>query len=461
MAVAWRTFVATLLTFAVSAARAQPAESPSAELPASARTAAAAADTKPSQVSPAVEPAAFEWDFSWNGWDGLHMELLRRTRMTDDLPLIRLDEIKLAGRLGGNLEVDGAGFNTNGDLPGFDNGVQLRRARIKLRGDAILGVPFRYNVNIGYVPNQFSVSSFYVAVPDIAYVGRLRFGQFQPAMGLQLVTSSWDIPLMEPAAPLQAIAPRTSPGVEIGQPYLAENATWTLGVYGSGSANSEYGSAVKNLETLIGRLTWLALDDSDRDRPERNRFLHLGLSGNLQNSGNGQIRMRSRPESYIAPYVIDTGTIQTDKAATLAAEAGWVDGSFSVQGEILRAFVNQTGAGALKFGGLYAMASWYFTGESRPYDRQSGAFAHVRPLREFGFGSDAGWGALEAVIRYSYTDLSDGDIHGGRLSLLMTGLNWYLQPHLTWMFNVGAGSVRGGAANGNMIIVQTRVGVDF
>jgi phosphate-selective porin OprO/OprP len=381
--------------------------------------------------------------------------------MADELPLIRLDEVKLAGTLGGKLEVDGASFRTSGDLTGFDSGVQLRRARIKLKGDAILGIPFLYKVDIGYVPNQFSISSFYVAVPDIAYAGTLRVGQFQPAMGLQLVTSSWDIPLMEPAAPLQAIAPGTSPGMEVGQPFMAERATWTLGAYGSGGGNGEYGSAVKNLETLIGRLTWLAVDEIDPDRPERNRLFHLGLSGNLQNSGNGQIRMRSRPESYIAPYVIDTGTIQADKASTIGAEAAWVDGPLSVQGEALRAFVNQTGATTLKFGGLYAMASWYLTGESRPYDRQSGAFAHVRPLRNFGFGSDAGWGALEAVVRYSYTDLSNGDIHGGRLSLMMTGLNWYLQPHLTWMLNVGAGSVRGGAANGNMVIVQTRLGLDF
>ena len=452
--------VGALLALAAVAARAQPSEAPPAQAPGSLAAATTTADPTAPTSAPR-EAQAFEWDFSWNGWDGLQMELLRRTQVTNELPLIRLDEVKLAGTLGGKLEVDGAGFDTNGDLTGFDSGVQLRRARIKLKGDAILGIPFRYKVDIGYVPNQFSISSFYVAVPDIAYAGTLRVGQFQPAMGLQLVTSSWDIPLMEPAAPLQAIAPRTSPGMEVGRPFMAEKATWTLGAYGSGGGNGEYGSAIKNLETLIGRLTWLAVDDVDRDRPQRNRLLHLGLSGNLQNSGNGQIRMRSRPESYIAPYVIDTGTIQADKASTIGAEATWVDGPLSAQGEALRAFVNQTGAGTLKFGGLYAMASWYLTGESRPYDRQFGAFAHVRPLRDFGFGSDAGWGALEAVVRYSYTNLSDGDIQGGRLSLLMTGLNWYLQPHLTWMLNVGAGSVRGGASNGNMVIVQTRVGVDF
>jgi phosphate-selective porin OprO/OprP len=68
---------------------------------------------------------------------------------------------------------------------------------------------------------------------------------------------------------------------------------------------------------------------------------------------------------------------------------------------------------------------------------------------------------LEVGVRYSHTELTDMNVHGGRLNELMAGLNWYLNPHLRWMFNYGMGHVTGGAFDGNLFIFQTRIGVDF
>jgi phosphate-selective porin OprO/OprP len=403
----------------------------------------------------ATDTPAPEWVFDWRGWEGLQMRLVQPTPLQDNLRFVRLDQVRLAGVLSAKVEVDGAAFRTNGKLSGFDDGVELRRARLKLAGDAILGVAFKYKVDLGYVPNEFTLNDFYLALPDLGAAGSLQIGKYQPAMGLQLLTSSWNIALMEPAAPLQAIAPASSPGLQIGRPFSDERATWTFGAYASGGGDSEYGSAGKNLGSLVGRLTWLARDDG----PER--LLHLGLSANLQLSDNGQIRMRSRPESYIAPYVIDTGTLDADKAAAFAAEIAWLDGAFSAQGELIHSAVSQRDAGPLDFGGFYAQAAWVLTGESRPYDRRTGTFGRLQPLRDFAFGPEGGWGALEAALRYSYTDLDSGSVNGGRLSLLMAGLSWFLRPQLTWRLNVGAGSVRGTAADGRMLIVETRLGVDF
>jgi hypothetical protein len=50
---------------------------------------------------------------------------------------------------------------------------------------------------------------------------------------------------------------------------------------------------------------------------------------------------------------------------------------------------------------------------------------------------------------------------GGRLNLLMAGVNWYLSPHVRWMFNYGMGRVSGGLWDGDMFSFQTRLGVDF
>lgn len=421
------------------------------------------ADTPVASAAATDAPAAsgLEWTFEWRDWDGLRMELVQNTPLDVSMRHFRLDQVRLAGTLGARLEFDAAAFDTNGTLNGFDDGIELRRARIKLAGDAILGVPFRYKVEFGYVPGSFSLSDFYVAVPDLRVLGTLQVGQFAPSMGLQLLTSSWDIELMEPAATLQALGPKTSPGFRVGRPFLDGRATWSIGAYGGGAGTGEYGSTTEDMTSAIARLTWLPLDGIDAAASSRNRFLHLGLSGSRQHSAGGEVRYRSRPESYIAPYVIDTGTILTDRAYTLGAELLWVDGPLTVQAELLRSAVLPSGGQQLNFGGAYVMGSWSLTGESRGYNRDGATLTGVRPARNFAFGPEGGWGAIEAALRYSTTDLDDGSVAGGKLSMLMAGLDWTFRPELQWMFNLGLGRVRGGAADGRMIILQSRIGLNF
>ena len=81
-------------------------------------------------------------------------------------------------------------------------------------------------------------------------------------------TSSCAIPLMEIAAPRQAMAPGSNPGIEIGRPYAGGRGTWSLGVYGDVGANNEYGNASRNSGNAVGRVTGLAVDriDSDQQR---------------------------------------------------------------------------------------------------------------------------------------------------------------------------------------------------
>jgi phosphate-selective porin OprO/OprP len=411
---------------------------------------------------------------TWQGWDGLFLELNQRTFLpnptnllgsflaSSNAPLrIRLDQVQMTARFGARLEVDGAGFVTTGNLNGFDDGVQLRRAFLNLAGDCILMTPVSYRVQIGYIPNTFYINEAYLIFPPVDYVGSLKFGQFGPPMGLDRITSSRDISFMEPAAPLQAIGPPNETGIQVGHPVFEKRATWALGLFGSATGNNEYGNSSKNYGNAIGRLTWLAIDKIDPVQPAANQYLHLGLSGSFQYSASRDVRYSSRPESYLAPHVIDTGYIDAAGATTVAAETAWVNGPFSVQGEFIHSFVQQSEGSLLNFGGFCAQVSWYLTGESRPYNRVTGAFQRLIPKHNFNFGRGGDWGALEVGVRYSYTDLTDDSIEGGRLSELMAGANWYLSPHFRWMFNYGMGHVSGGASSGDLFIFQTRIGVDF
>jgi phosphate-selective porin OprO/OprP len=412
----------------------------------------------------------FHWDVSWRGWDGLHLGLSQTThlktpremlglRSLTNGPALHLDQLKLTVNLGALLEVDGAAYATSGNLDLPDD-IQLRRARLIAQGGCILVVPFTYKFELGYIPHKFNLNQAWLESEHIDYIGYIKGGVFQPPMGLDLTTSSRDLTFMEPASVLQALAPANEAGIQIGQPVFHQRGTWVLGIFGGGLVNTEYGNSSQNYGNLISRLTYLPIDHINPKDPDENQYLHLGLSANVQYSATSNVRYRSRPESYLATHVIDTGNIDAGGSGEIATETAYVSGPFSLQGEFINSWVHQNSGEVVDFYGFYANASWYLTGESRPYDRANGYFARLIPRRNFDFGKGGAWGAFELGARFSYTDLDNGDIHGGRLGLLMGELNWYLHSHVRWMFNAGGGHVSG-KHDGDLVIFQTRIGVDF
>ena len=426
---------------------------------------------------------SFAWDFSWQGWDGLHLGLTRKTLLGQFVPgvtnveqislthsiglsayettnyFLRLEEARMAAKIGGKLALDAAGYATGSQFQNFDDHFEVRRARIYAKGDCLLIFPVSYQFEVGYIPNQFYIEESYLAFRNLPWLGELKIGQYQAPMGLDVITSSRDITFMEPAAPIQALAPGVNAGLQIGRPFFDQRMTWKLGLFTDG-VGADFGEATKDYGRAITRLTGLPIYRADPDRPGATRLLHLGLSANILYSSSGSVRYQSRPESHLAPHVIDTGDISADGALVVGAEAAWVNGPFSVQGEYLRSWVHQDGGQTPGFDGLYASASWFLTGESRPYDRTEGQFGRVIPKRNFDFGH-GGWGAWEFGGRGSYVNLSSGSIHGGRLAMLMTGVNWYLHSHVKWRFEYGLGHVSGRTPEGNVNIFQTRIEVDF
>jgi phosphate-selective porin OprO and OprP len=413
----------------------------------------------------------FNWDVSWRGWDGLHLglsqtthlktprEMLGLTPLTNALTL-HVDQLKMTVNLGALLEVDGAAYSTSGNLD-VPNDIQTRRARLIADGGCILLFPVTYKIELGYIPHQFNLNQAWLQSEHIDYIGYIKGGIFQPPMGLDLNTSSRDITFMEPASVLQALAPANEAGIQIGQPVFHERGTWKLGIFGGGLVETEYGNASQNYGNLIGRVTCLPIDHIAPDRPEENEYLHLGLSANVQYSASSDVRYRSRPESYLAPRLIDTGNIDASGSGEVGTEAAYVNGPFSLQGEFVDSLVRENTGDVLNFYGFYANVSWYLTGESRPYDQVNGYFKRLVPQQNFDFGRGGAWGAIELGARVSYTDLDDGNIHGGRMGLLMGELNWYLHSHVRWMFNAGGGHLSGGAHTGDIVLFQSRIGIDF
>ena len=242
-------------------------------------------------AAPAAEEKTEEkttrWVYSWDGWDGLRLGLIRKTRWKnpsqvyvlapkgpDAEPLLDFEEVKLTSRIGVRLAGDAAAFHTTGSLTDFDDGADFRRARLFLNGDWTLVVPLEYSIELGYTPNKFVLSDAWLLFPELKYVGPTKLGQFQPPQGLDVINSSWAITFMEPAAPLQALAPGTNAGIQVGRPVLDNRATWRLGIFGNGAGAKEYGLVASSYGSVIGRATWLAIQQGGSEGSPVPRFLH-------------------------------------------------------------------------------------------------------------------------------------------------------------------------------------------
>jgi phosphate-selective porin OprO/OprP len=415
-------------------------------------------ETAPPDAVPADAERSFTWNLSWAGWKGLRYELIQRVEIGGPEILHRLvdERVGLRGRIGGKLALDGAAFFTTGDLNDIDDGFEVRRARLYTVGEIYLVIPVLYKIEISFVADVgVVVEENYLGVRNVPVVQSVFVGNLQTPFALESVTSGRDLTFMEIAAPTQAFAPGVKAGILFGGPVLDERMTWGFGWF-SGGGSAELGS-FSGEAISVGRVTWLPVD-REGDGPRA--LVHLGLSGNVSLGSADPIRYQARPESHLAPFIVDTRDIDADNAYLVGVEAALVRGPFSLQGEFFHSTVNPRRGGMLNFGGVYVYGSWFLTGESRPYDRQAGVFARLQPRRDLSFRG-AGLGALELGVRYSHVDLDDGPVRGGVMDLGTIGVNWYWNPYVKMKFNYIAGGVRGGNTNGRLNILQARLELDF
>ncbi|MBN1102285.1 MAG: porin, partial [Deltaproteobacteria bacterium] len=168
----------------------------------------------------------------------------------------------------------------------------------------------------------------------------------------------------------------------------------------------------------------------------------------------------ARPEtSLTGQKLVSTGIFSAESGDLINAECAMVSGPLSLQGEYFRGY--SQGSENHKFWGFYLYGSWFLTGEARKYERSKAVFAGVDVNHGF-HPLEGGWGVLELGLRYSYLDLNDREIRGGREKNLTLGLNWYLYPEVRLMANYirarvedrASPPVDGGSANIWMIRFQ-------
>jgi phosphate-selective porin OprO/OprP len=359
-------------------------------------------------------------------------------------------------KLGGRIHYDGQFFDPDSDTKAaietgttrIEDGTEFRRTRIEMSGE--VAERTEWALAMDFAGGTSTFRNAYVGLKDLSF-GNVRAGQFKEPYGLEQLTSSNNITFTERSL-MNALVPAFNAGVMVFDDCAEERVTWAFGAFRTGTDQGEVSRGDGEWATTA-RVTGLAMASEDGTS-----YVHLGLGYSRRSPTNDSVTVSSRPEANLAPNYV-TATVPTETLDLLGIEAAWVHGPFTLSGEYTQAAVDAPSGATAEpdFAGYYAQASYFITGESRPYRRSQGAFDAVKPASN-AFGESAGSGAWEVAARISSLDLSDDTIDGGELDDLSFGVNWYLNPNTRLMLDYIMADLdpAGGGASGDTDILAFR-----
>ena len=360
-------------------------------------------------------------------------------------------------QVGGRIMADATfGSSDDASINDMNEGTEFRRARIFFKGQ--LNNDWGYKWQVDFADSDVSTKDMFIKYKPKG----LTIGQFKQPFSLEELTSSKYITFMERGLPNVFAT-----GRRIGVGYDSD---WDGGTFAASVYGQEAGNGDENQEGFGAgvRLTLAPIH-------EAGNVLHLGLAAAQESPNDGdndQVRVRVRPEVHNAPRLVDTNSIANivgvDDITKIGLEGAWVAGPFSLQAEWMQMDMSrEDGLPDVDFDGWYASASWFLTGESRPYKK--GVFGRVKPKSPLGKG---GFGAWEAAVRFAEVDLSDWDdlaagtgvtgAHAGELETTTLGLNWYATDNVRFMLNyVMAEASYGAGVSDEPDVLQFRGQIDW
>ncbi|MEE8450979.1 MAG: porin [Thermoguttaceae bacterium] len=393
-------------------------------------------------------------------------------------------KMKFGGEIQGDYVMyahqDAANRAEYGNIPNY---YEFRRLRFWVAGTGYGVYDFKFQLD--FEPeNTFTVRNaagtgtttiaaagvgmrdMYIGIHEIPVLGYVRFGQYYEPFGLEQNTSDKYVTFMERSLPV-IFARDRQVGITAYNQSESESLIWAAGAFLPAiDATEKQRVADDQGVDVVLRSVWTPWYESDG-----RYLLHLGGGYVFTKVTDQTARFRSRPEVHESTTFLDTGSFGADTIHRGNVEAALVRGPLSLQSEFYVVHTNGIGGTPdMDFYGAYAFVSYFLTGEHRGYRRSQGVFHRVTPYTNFFVvntprGCQAGWGAWEAIARWSFLDLDEPGLTSdtrGQLHDLTLGLTWYWTPHAKMMFNwIHAFNDIASVGRNEADIIGTRIQLEF
>lgn len=309
--------------------------------------------------------------------------------------------------------------------------LRARDFRFTFKGEFATRRPISYTAGIMYdgpsnlwLPRETGIQ---IGIPELwgnVFVGRQKEG-----FSLNKIAVGYAVWVME-----------RMPFNDASVPIMVDGIKW-LGVLPSKRANFNVGYFHNFLprnpttgwydNSLAARVAWLPM------LPDKEgALLHLAIGYHWGTYSDDEAQLRSRPESFTAPYFLDTGFFPASYNNMVGFEAYYRKGPWLTGAEYAFNQVHSPQTGNPLFHGGEAFVAWAVTGEVRPYHDVGGKLGFLFPNHS---AFEGGPGAFEPVLHVSYTDFDSAQVQGGRFWRITPHVNWYLDSMVRLEFNYGLG----------------------
>jgi phosphate-selective porin OprO/OprP len=334
-------------------------------------------------------------------------------------------------------------------FPKLNNQFKLRDARLLFGGRFKTKRPFTWQLGVMYDANiskwLVRQTGLMVAVPEIYshfFIGRAKEG-----FSLNKVMVGYDGWSMERLPFTDATIPLLADGIKWLGYIPDKHWFWNLGVFTDWISEGQSFSSYNYQFVVRTGVVKLHADTSGT-------LFHVGMNFRIGDLNHDSVQLRSKPEAFPAPYFIDTGKFPATSALTFGPEIYYRPGRLLLGGEYYWQRVNSPENGNPWFYGGEAELQWITTGETRSYNPAGSYFREVSPDSTVVQGGPGAWAPL---IRFTYSNLTNGPIHGGVFWRVTPMLNWYLTDNLRLEFAYGYGVLTRFNARGATQFFQSRV----
>lgn len=400
--------------------------------------------------------------------------------------------------VGGRTQIDSTWMSASDRLmygPGgtgrIDDGVEFRRGRFLIEGQfyEVFSFACEYdfvntfnsaNANAGgTTANVTGPTDLWIQMNQLPIIEHVRVGNQKAPISFEHLTSSRWLNFIERSYAFDAFIGGLDngfrPGIQAFGTILDDRIHWAGGVFKNNQ--TVFGFNVGDGEyDITGRLTGLPVYEA-----EGRCLVHVGVAVSHRDLDNDNVRFRARTPLRNGPAALHTRlldiTLGGDSQTLMVPEFVVVMGPWSLQAEYFGTWVNgsnfpaanKTSLGTTFYQSAYVEVQYFLTGEHRRYDKKYPRFDRVIPNENFFLVKDeegglaAGWGAWQIGVRYSWIDLNDNNINGGKAEDITVGLNWFWNPNSKWQFNYSYGrrSIPTGDSNGFVQGFGIRYAFDF